>query len=372
MFSIRGISLAESLPLGESTSVTDVLGAEFVFRKGVSIALTLPPDPQAFTCLGENAPRVLSALTGWARVYRYPENNGYAIHVLATAEEATGDIEFYRLDFWQRRKLRGPKPPVEIRAGEIINRDQCVRWLVDLADTRARDPQFTALVRCPIPRIVPDVRLAWIGPDITDKRSMSERLFAIGQVYEAVIVHVSPKSFSHVQAQLSLATPLHTVIICSHFAPYINTAAVPDQVPANLIHECNSSNRADLEQQIATWLDMVIPEIRNVQFAAVPASEDQLLLSVILQGMLSHSKIGPNNHCQKETVLKRIRARHLDTAAAERILDENSERYESTKQSDCLFLWKDHNDGRQYFLNPKTVPDIRAMVGEMPGSSASA
>lgn len=194
----------------------------------------------------------------------------------------------------------------------------------------------------------------------------------IRQALLVQLVQIAPKSFSHVQAQLKLASPVHTVIICSYFAPYVNTGAVPDGVPINLIHECNSANRADLEQQIVTWLDVVIPEIRTAQLATVPAKEDELLLGVILQGMLSHSKIGLNNHCQKETVLNRIRARHLNAAAGERILDENSEKYESTKESACLFLWKDHNDGKQYFLNPKTVPDVKTIVSAIAGSKGNA
>jgi hypothetical protein len=71
-------------------------------------------------------------------------------------------------------------------------------------------------------------------------------------------------------------------------------------------------------------------------------------------------------------VLKRIRARHLNAAIAERILDENSEKYGGTKPSISLFLWKDHNDGKQYFLNPKSVPEIKAMVAAMAGANANA
>jgi hypothetical protein len=293
MFSIRALSLAESLPPGTSTSVTDVLGAEFEFRRGISVALTLPSEPQAFAGLGENTFRLLSALKGWARVYKYPNNNGHTIHVVATAEEASGDVEFYRLEFWQRRKLRGPRPPVEIVGGEVMNREQCVRWLVNLADKRATEnftPQFQSIVRWPIPRLVPDIRLGWVGPEVRDERLMSQRLFAIGQVYDAVLLQIPPKSFPHVQAQLRLAAPLHTVIICTQLAPHVNRDAIPDDVPAKLIHECNSASRVDLEQQIITWLDIAIPEIRGTLLAAVPANEDELLLGVILQGMLSHEQ----------------------------------------------------------------------------------
>jgi hypothetical protein len=51
--------------------------------------------------------------------------------------------------------------------------------------------------------------------------------------------------------------------------------------------------------------------------------------------------------------------------SAEHILDENSEHYESTDESDSLFFWKDHNDGKQYILNPKQVPQIRSMIASI-------
>ena len=81
--------------------------------------------------------------------------------------------------------------------------------------------------------------------------------------------------------------------------------------------------------------------------------------------MLSHSKIGQFKHCQKATVLTGVRARHLNVAAAGRILDENSEVFRDTKSSSALFLWKEHNDGRQYFLNPQEVEKIKALAATM-------
>ena len=78
--------------------------------------------------------------------------------------------------------------------------------------------------------------------------------------------------------------------------------------------------------------------------------------------MLSHSKIGQFKHCQKATVLRRVRARHLNVAVAERVLEENSEAFQDTKSSNALFLWKEHNDGRQYFLNPQEVEKVKVMV----------
>jgi hypothetical protein len=86
------------------------------------------------------------------------------------------------------------------------------------------------------------------------------------------------------------------------------------------------------------------------------------MLALMVRGMLGHSKIGQFNHCQKATVLTTVRARHLNVAIAETILDENSQAHQSTKESDALFLWKEHNDGRQYFLNPRQVQNAKDLV----------
>jgi hypothetical protein len=373
MFSIRALSLVEALAPNARVSVAEAVGAKFDFKKGVSISITFPSDPAAFASLSE-PDRILAAPVGWARVYRYPKDKGHAIHVIAPAEEESGDIRFYRLDLWQRLKLRGPKAPVEIVGGAIMNFDECASWLVDLAERWRTSPDDARQFQClsKVPTSQADLRMAWIGPEIIDGRLASERLNAIGDVYDATLVQVSPISFRYVEAQLKLLAPLDAAVICDHYAPYITEDVVPESVTRDFIHVCNSSTRVELEQQIRTWLELASPEIRSRAQSGPAEEEHRILLNVMLQGMLSHSKIGPNNHCQKETVLKRIRARHLNAASAERILDENSEHYESASQSDSLFLWKDHNDGKQYFLNPKQVPQIKTILNLLGATGSTA
>ncbi len=82
----------------------------------------------------------------------------------------------------------------------------------------------------------------------------------------------------------------------------------------------------------------------------------------MVRAMLSHAKIGEFKHCSRETVLTVIRGRRLNVPEAERILDKNCEQHGDTKTSTALFLWKDHNDGRQYFLNPKRVGELKPAV----------
>ena len=137
----------------------------------------------------------LSCARRWARVYSFPENKGRMVHILAPAEQENGDVNFYRLDLWQRQKLRGPRPAVEVVGGATMDYDQCAEWLVDLAHRRAVNAdsfqRFQCISRPQMP-LQPDIRLAWIGPTIVGGQVMAERLAAIGEVYDAVVPHVAP------------------------------------------------------------------------------------------------------------------------------------------------------------------------------------
>ena len=364
-FNIRAISLAESVAANARTVVSEFLGKEIEFTSGISFRITLPSAPEQFAGLPEPE-RLLLGLDGWSRVYRYPENDRETLHVIATTENDEEEIVFHRIDLRQpRRPPRGLRPPVEIVGGAVMDYGECADWLIELsfklAENRDQAQLPTILAR---PRLVRpnQMRLAWVGREIIDGQSMPPRLRAIGQVYGAQIVHIPPRAYLDVRARLALALPLDTVIICEHFAPHITAGVVPAAVPDHLIHRCKSSNRAELEQQVRAWIEIAAQEIEG-RAEAQAADENQLLLAIMLRGMLSHSKIGQFSHCDKATVLTGVRGRRLNVANAEGILERNSEAFQDTKTSTALFLFKEHNDGRQYFLNPHRVEGIRAMVG---------
>jgi hypothetical protein len=366
-FNIRAMSLAEGVDADARIALGDLLGQEIEFRLGISVSVRLPDTPEQFHALPEPE-RLLAALNRWTRLYRYPEADHEAIHVIAPAENGDEEILFYRIDLRQPpRPHPGPRPAVEIAGGAVMTYDQCAAWLVDLSyqlDT-SRDKAQRLVVLARPRQVKPrQVRVAWVGPEIVDGRAMPPRLRAIGRVYGAEIVHVSPRSYRDVKARLAGASPLSAAIICGHFAPYIRADAVPNAVRRELIHICSSRNRGDLEQQVCSWIEIAISEIEK-ESRSRTADENQMLLNIVLRGMLSHSKIGQFNHCPKATALKRVRARHLNVAIAERVLDENSEVFHDTKSSNALFLWKEHHDGRQYFLNPQEVEKVKAMVAAM-------
>lgn len=367
-FNIRAISLAESIAADARFAVSELLGREIEFRAGISIPIRLPSIPAQFQALSEPE-RLLTALDGWTRVYRYPDGEHESIHIVATADNRNPDEEIflYRIDLRQPPRPRpGPRPAVEIVGGGVMTYDQCAGWLVELSCKLAANPNQTQrLVILSRPRLLKpkQIRVAWVGPEIADSVVMPLRLRAIGQVCGAEIVHVSPRSYRDVAARLAGALPLEAVVICSRFAPYITIDAVPNRVRRDLIHFCSSTNRSELERQVREWIEVTIAEVENEQ-RDQPADHNQMLLNIMLRGMLSHAKIGQFNHCQKATVLTGVRARHLNVVVAERALDENSELFQDTKSSNALFLWKEHNDGRQYFLNPQRVEQVKAMVAE--------
>jgi hypothetical protein len=364
-FNIRAISLAESIASDARVAPEGLLGTEIEFRQGIRLSLSLPQALGESSAIVDPA-KTLTVLSKWSRVFKYPEPNWDTIHVLATAEDGEGDIVFYRADFRQPPSRRGRRPPVQLVGTTVANYDECASWLVELAHSWEinRDPsqRRIALWR---PRPIPPapLRVACVCPALLGARAMAPRLVAIGRVFGAEIVLISPRSYHDVQARLAGALPLDSVVISRYFAPYISDQAVPDRVSRDLIHFCDSDSAAGIEEQVSTWITLSQQAIES-QKVERQADGDVVLLAVMLQGMLSHSKIGQFNHCPRATVLKRVRAAHLNAAAAEDILDENCEPYEDTKTSDVLFLWKPHNDGAQYFLNVRCVERIRLLVSE--------
>ena len=364
-FNIRAMSVAESVPADARCSIEDLLGAQVTFRGGESLVVTLPAEATEFSKLPEPE-RILPALDYWTRVFRYPNGDSDSIHVLAVAEDSLTGIVFYRIDLSQSPppSRRAPRPEAQIAGGAVMNYEECAEWLVNLSSefsAKSDETQRHKVLQRPRQLKPKLIRIAWVGPEVLDV-AMPKRLHAIGRVYGAEIVHVAPHKYAQVAAKLRGILPLDAVILCDHFAPYINIDAVPEAVRRDLVHVCNSQTRPDLEAQIRAWAELSVQEIEKSRHQHA-GDEGQTLLKLMLRGMLSHSKIGPFSHCQKTTVLTAVRARRLNVPAAEEILDRNSELHHDTKTSEVLFLWKEHNDGRQYFLNPKKMEEIKTLVG---------
>src|SRR5438477_8503535 len=105
-----------------------------------------------------------------------------------------------------------------------------------------------------------EIRTAWVGAEVINQLQITNRLNAIGRVYAADIIHVAPRSFRDVAARVAGALPLDAAIICRHFAPHITAEAIPEEVPRERIHICESTTQADLEAQIHTWVELVDEE----------------------------------------------------------------------------------------------------------------
>lgn len=200
-----------------------------------------------------------------------------------------------------------------------------------------------------------------MGAETVEGVSIPARLRSLGAVFGAEILHVGPQTFSHVKNRLAGLSPLHAVALCTGTAGYITTAAAPTSISPDLVSLFRSTKLGDIEDELIALIERtnVLLEETRKNHAVDEGAE---LLRVMLRGMISHSKIGPFSHCTRETVLTGVRARRLHVPVADRLLDRESEAFQDTKTSDALFLWKDHNDGRQYFLNPRRVDHIKALI----------
>lgn len=362
-FNIRAISLAESVPEDFRIAIGDLLGEAIEFRSGLQIAITLPSHPDDFAGLPEPE-RLLTALERWARVYQYPEGDHSLIHVLAPADGQDAELLLYRVDLLQPARIKpGPRPPVEILSGAVMTYDECAKWLTDLSYKQGIAHSHTKGTVLQRPRLLktPSLRIAWVGPEKLQGESLPARLRSLGTVMGAEITHVGPQTFAHVKARLAGLSPLDAVALCTGAATYITGAVAPKTLPSGALHHCYGTSLSEIEDELITLIETT-RALREEARAHDGVDEQEELLRLMLRGMISHSKIGKFNHCDKDEVLTAVRARRLHVASADLLIDQHSEVFQETKTSEALFLWKDHNDGRQYFLNPKKIEHIKALI----------
>jgi hypothetical protein len=242
--------------------------------------------------------------------------------------------------------------------------DECAAWLTDLAEEWELNPneatrrQVLSSPSLPRPQ---RRRIAWVGPELVDSRPMKTRLVAIGRVYGVEIVHVLPHTFARVRAQLKEEMPIVAAIVARSHAPHITEAAVPAGLDPEMVLFCDSTTTEDLERQITAWIE-AIAEHTEKEEEEDRGDEKKAVLVLMLRAMMSHSKIGQFSHCDRATVFTTIRARGLNTGVAEQQLDQHCEQYQDGKTSERLFLKKGHNDGDQYFLNPKKIEEIKVII----------
>jgi hypothetical protein len=281
---------------------------------------------------------------------------------LAPAENPAheGELLVYRLDLLQPARIKpGPRPPVEIAGGAVMTYDECVNWLTDLCFTHGQ-AKGTVLHRPRMPKL-PSLRIAWVGPERLGRELIAARLGALGAVMGAEIVHIGAQSFAHVKARLAGISPLDAVALCPGAATYITGAVAPKSLPQEALHSCTGTNVPEIYGELIAIIQTTRERVVQASVKDGLQEQDELL-RLMLHGMISHSKIGPFNHCTRETLLTNVRARRLSVPAADALLDQHSESHQDTKTSDKLFLWKDHHDGRQYFLNPKKIEHIKVLI----------
>lgn len=362
-FNIRAISAANKIPADARVSVPSLLGARIEFRTGAVLRIALPGELQDFQTLA-SAERTLNVVDRWSRVFRSPINDAVVLNVLGTTTDESGATLFYRLDALQYTQRKGPAPPVQLVGDAIMTYEECANWLIELSQSWASRPdqaqQQIALIR-PSGYTPEKVRMAWIGPETVDNVQIASRLKAIGTVYGAEIVHVLPRGVKEVAAKVSGALPLHAVVVGRNFARHVTEDSIPEQVKRKYILLCESTTWDGLEGQIRAWVEataeQVIADKHELQ-----ADEDSIILGLMLKGMLSHSKIGQFSHCDQTEVLTAVVAQKYSVKRAQELLAGNSEQFRDSKESEKLFLWKTHNDGAQYFLNPQKVNDVKMFV----------
>ena len=355
-------SIAESCviaPQDSCVDVADFFGKECRFFHGVEQRILLPSSEADFAAF-EADPRLLLSIDQWCRLFRYSSPEGQNFDLVASI--CSGDVlRFDLISFARPDPKKGRRAPVVFLQARSLDREQLTEWLIGHAERHFlnRDPRNLVMQRPPVVA-KPLPRLAWVGSPVLQGTDIRFKADAIGRVLGAEILHLSPRSFHGTMADLKGLLPLDGVYLDVSIAAKFGEAVVPTQVKRESIYTGLTAAALDVAGELRLASEIVAEEARSLRLAGI--AEGDLILCAMVRPMLAHAKIGQFNHCSRETVLTTVRAKKLNVRLAEELLDANSEQYADTIQSDHIFLWKAHNDGDQYFLNPRRVGDCQALV----------
>lgn len=358
-------SIAEScvaLPQVRCVDLAEFYGKAYTFFHGIEQRILLPSSEAEFAVFGPD-PRLLLSIESWCRLFRYSGPGIQNFELVASI--CTGDsLRFDVISFTQPDPKKGRRAPVTFQDARSLDHNDLTDWLIDLVachfsnhDTRNMVMQRPPVIASPSPR------LAWVGEPILGGVDVRINAGAIGRVCGADIRHVYPRTFRGTMADLKGLGALDGVYLDSSVATKFGDSVVPGDVARGMIFVGKEITVDTVSSDLRTASELLSDQARSTRLAGI-VEEDRLLCAMI-RPMLAHSKIGQFSHCSRETLLTTVRARRLNVPLAERLLDENSEQFADTVQSDQIFLWKAHNDGDQYFLNPRRVPDCRALVARL-------
>jgi hypothetical protein len=353
-------SITEScvpLPQDSCVDLAEFYGKEFTFFHGVEQRILLPSSQVEFAAFDSN-PKLLRSIDCWCRLYRYP-GPGIQNFALVASICIGEEIKFDIIRFAQKDGKKGKRSPIVFEEARSLDRKQLEEWLITLATThfRNRDGRNMVMQRPPVVAS-PLPRIAWVGQPILAGTDLRINANAIGSVYGTEIVHLYPSSFRGTMSDLKDLGSLDAVYLDASVAIKFGDSVVPDAVPRGMVFK--GQPLESVSDDLRAVSELVSDKARSVRLREL--SEEDQVLCVMIRPMLSHSKIGQFSHCDRETLLSTVRAKRLNMPLAEQLLTDNSEKYSDTEQSGRIFLWKAHNDGDQYFLNPRRVADCRNLV----------
>lgn len=355
-------SIAEScVPMTGDSCVdfAEFYGREITFFHGIKQKIILPSSRVDFAVF-DSAPELIFSIENWCRLFRRPGPGIQNFDLIASI--CVGEaIRFDHIRFLQKDPKRGGRSPVLFQSARSLNREQLIDWLIDLAagPFTNRGGQYLVMQRPPVIGS-PLPRMAWVGQPIFGEIDFRARASAIGRVYGTEIIHLPPRTFKGTMADLKMAGKLDCVYLDPSVAMKFGPSVVPDEVGREMIFTGQDLVETVVETELRTVAELVSEKVRLARFAS--ASQADIVLCAMIRPMLAHSKIGQFSHCSRETLFTSVRAKKLNMALAEQLLDGNSEQFADSAQSDRIFLWKAHNEGDQYFLNARCIPQCKAII----------
>ncbi|SEC08110.1 hypothetical protein [Terriglobus roseus] len=360
-FNLRALCAARALDASDALRLDQVVGHRFEFRSGITMAVDIASCSAA--CLIEdNLPNILKSLTGWARVYRYSDGECVTWHILALSEADDGTPVVNRIDLDQPlpASRRSPSAAASIAGLRQMTLEEASDWLIALSERWTSLRGQKAILQQPKLLRPAQPRIVVTGSPTVGGFPIAQHVYAMGRVLGADIKFLNASSFRDTRQRIFDETNLHGGIVIVTGNPHLNAGLMPSDLVEGRVYECNTTG-TDLVSEIRTAIELLVEEFENT--ASDSVAEDEVLMRLMLRPMISHSKIGQYNHCSREEVLLTVKARRQNLRRADELLTQNAEKFLSTQESDKFFLWKAHNEGPEFFLNPKVIATIYDFLG---------
>jgi hypothetical protein len=347
----------------------DLLGRKFTLTGSRKLTFTIPKDAHWVQPIVENDElkcRAIVALetiiTQHARVFVRKAKDTSEVSIYTVISDVPSDNRIVNVSFTYTDAWR-PISNINLR---FISEQQLPRELIALRSEWDDDRDYVFRItgddRCK------NLDCVWIGiarKELLKRLDDVARVFGIRLLTHVYVPQLGRKQVQQLKGKLQ-GRDLRGVFLWQQNIPDLSTEVNSVFSPHSVI-TCEDTH----DDEMLNFFFRLCEEINNkceeeVEDAsrmALASGTSDSYLAVICQGLFRRRKIGPHNHFEVEQTLWKVEPAGGDKNYARDVLLANASKYEASKNSDSLILYKDGRaDGKcVYFLNSRQIGEVRQL-----------